>query len=56
MGSARNCSRWFETIKARPAAERAYAFTQKINPKQGVPMGEDEKKILLGQGVHTVTA
>ena len=48
--------RWFETIKARPATERAYALTQKINPKQGAPMSEAEKKILFGQGVHTVSA
>lgn len=46
--------RWFETIKTRPATERAYGLTQKINPKQGVPMSEEEKKILFGQDAHTV--
>jgi GST-like protein len=40
--------RWFETIKARPATERAYAKAEAINPAQP-PMSEDAKKILFGQ-------
>jgi GST-like protein len=40
--------RWFETIKARPATERAYAKAEAINPAQP-PMDEEAKKILFGQ-------
>jgi GST-like protein len=40
--------RWFETIQARPATQRAYAKAEEINPAQP-PMSEDAKKILFGQ-------
>jgi len=40
--------RWFETIKARPATERAYAKAEVINPAQP-PMTDEAKKILFGQ-------
>jgi GST-like protein len=40
--------RWFETIKARPATERAYQKAEVINPAQP-PMDDEAKKILFGQ-------
>ncbi len=46
--------RWFETIAQRPATIRAYDFVQKINPKQGAPLNDEERKVLFGQGAHTV--
>lgn len=44
-----NLKRWFETIRKRPAVERAYAIAQKINPNRS-GMTEEAKKILFGQG------
>lgn len=43
-----NLKRWFETIAARPATQRAYALVEKIN---SVPTIHDEnaRKILFGQ-------
>lgn len=41
--------RWLESIQARPATERAYAKAQEINPNQGAPRTEEERKILFGQ-------
>jgi len=46
--------RWFEAIKQRPATLRAYALVNKINPKQGAAMDDEQRKILFGQGAHTV--
>jgi GST-like protein len=43
--------RWFETIKARPATERAYAKAAEINAQPTV--NEDAKKILFGQTADT---
>lgn len=48
-----NLKRWFETIQARPATQRAYAKAAEINP-QPTGQTEDAKKILFGQGAHTV--
>jgi len=44
--------RWFEAIRARPAAQRAYALTEKINPAPVIT--EAEKKILFGQDASIV--
>ena len=41
--------RWKETIRARPATERAYALAKEINPRSGGIRTEGEKKILFGQ-------
>ena len=42
--------RWHAAIKARPATERAYAKVNEVNPDAGKPMGDEEKKLLFGQG------
>ena len=42
--------RWHASIKARPATERAYAKVNEVNPDAGKPMGDEEKKLLFGQG------
>ena len=47
-----NLKRWFETIAARPATQRAYALGPKY--RQQVPMTDQEKKILFGQSAATV--
>jgi GST-like protein len=46
--------RWKEAIKARPAAQRAYAKAQEVNPSLGVARTEAEKKVLFGQSKDTV--
>jgi GSH-dependent disulfide-bond oxidoreductase len=46
---------WFETIRARPATERAYAKAKEINPQSGQPITEEEKKVLFGQTAATVS-
>ena len=48
-----NLKRWFETIQARPATQRAYARAQEINPQPTV-QSDEAKKILFGQGAHTI--
>ena len=45
-----NLKRWFEAIKARPATLRAYAKGNAINPPNGGPMSDEEKRILFGHG------
>lgn len=50
-----NLKRWFDTIKARPAVERAYAQVQKVNPPgQPQPSVEETRKVLYGQDASTV--
>ena len=44
--------RWFETIRARPAVERAYARGAEINTQS--TMTEEAKKLLFGQTAATV--
>ncbi len=47
-----NLARWFETLRARPAVQRAYALAQSINVK---PTVDDEaKKLLFGQTAAVV--
>lgn len=41
--------RWHDGIKARPATARAYAWTAKVNPQAGKPLGDEERKHLFGQ-------
>jgi GSH-dependent disulfide-bond oxidoreductase len=50
-----NLKRWFETIRARPATERAYARVQEVNPPgQPQPTPEEVRKVLYGQDASTV--
>ena len=44
--------RWFESIRQRPATERAYAIAKEINPAPVV--SEEAKKVLFGQDARTV--
>ncbi|MGE5385542.1 MAG: glutathione binding-like protein [Betaproteobacteria bacterium] len=44
--------RWFDTIRARPATERAYARAKEINTAPVV--SEEAKKLLFGQDATTV--
>jgi GST-like protein len=48
--------RWLETIKARPATERAYAKAKEVNPNFGQPAirTDEERKILFGQTAAVV--
>ena len=45
-----NIKRWHDAIAARPAAKRAYAWKDKVNPEAGKPLSEEERKHLFGQG------
>ena len=42
--------RWQATIAARPATARAYARGAEINPRVDQPLGEEERRVLFGQG------
>ena len=44
--------RWHAAIAARPATQRAYAKADEVRPGGNQPMGEDEKRILFGQGAR----
>ena len=48
--------RWLETIRARPATERAYAKAKEVNPNFGQPVNrtEEEPRILFGQTAAVV--
>jgi GST-like protein len=48
--------RWLETIRARPATERAYAKAKEVNPNFGQPVNrtEEERRILFGQTAAVV--
>lgn len=46
--------RWFEAIAARPATQRAYALIPTVNPDQGKPRTQAERKILFHQDARTV--
>jgi GSH-dependent disulfide-bond oxidoreductase len=43
-----NLQRWFDSIAARPAVQRAYERAQEINTRATVD--EDARKVLFGQG------
>jgi GST-like protein len=44
--------RWFDTIRARPAVERAYAKAQEINTTPTV--SEESRKLLFGQSAASI--
>jgi GST-like protein len=44
--------RWRDAIAARPATRRAYAHAAEVNPAAGQPLGEEERRILFGQGAR----
>ncbi len=44
--------RWFATIQARPAVQRAYQLAERINPAPGI--SEEAKKVLFGQDASSV--
>ena len=48
--------RWLETIRARPATERAYALAKEVNPNFGQPVNrtEEERRVLFGQTAAVV--
>jgi GST-like protein len=56
IGEFPHLKRWFETIQARPATQRAYALTREINPNPPGIRTEEERKILFGQTADSVTA
>src|SRR5690606_6399285 len=47
-------TRWFQAVAARPATQRAYALVAQVNPEQGRPHTEEERKMLFGQNAGTV--
>ena len=46
--------RWLETIRARPATERAYALAKEINPNAGGIRTAEERAILFGQTAESI--
>lgn len=44
--------RWFATIQARPAVQRAYRLAEQINPAPA--LSDEAKKILFGQDANSV--
>ena len=42
--------RWHAAIAARPATQRAYAKGVEINPPSDLPLGDEERRVLFGQG------
>jgi GST-like protein len=55
LNSFPHLKRWFETIKARPATEKAYALAKEINTQPSVST-EESKKILFGQTADNLKA
>ena len=49
-----NLKRWFESIRTRPAVERAYAKAKEINPNVGGIRTAEERAILFGQTAASV--
>lgn len=49
-----NLKRWFESIAARPAVQRAYALAKEINPSGPPKYDAESHKILYGQDASTV--
>jgi len=45
-----NLKRWYDTIAARPATQRAYALKQQVNPDAGKPLSDEERRHLFGTG------
>ena len=48
MANFPNLARWHAAIRERPATKRAYAKGKEVNPDQGAPMTEEQKKVLFG--------
>src|SRR5215510_1876130 len=48
--------RWLESIKTRPAVERAYAKAKEVNPNAGGIRTAEERAILFGQTAASVKA
>src|SRR6516162_8383494 len=46
--------RWFETVRARPAVERAYEKAKAVNPNMGGIRTAEERAILFGQTAASV--
>ena len=46
--------RWFETVRARPAVERAYQKAKAVNPNMGGIRTAEERAILFGQTAASV--
>ena len=46
-----NLRRWFDTIRARPAVERAYLAGK---PWAQPPMSDEAKKVLFGQTAESI--
>lgn len=42
--------RWQASIRERPATQRAYALAKQVNPDADKPLGDEERKLLFGQG------
>ncbi|RTR06489.1 glutathione binding-like protein [Halomonas nitroreducens] len=40
---------WFERIGARPATQRAYALTRRVNPDAGKPLDDEARRHMFGQ-------
>ncbi|MFE8645203.1 hypothetical protein ACFX58_08985 [Sphingomonas sp. NCPPB 2930] len=50
-GDFKHLRRWFETIRARPAVQRAYALVDTVNPPGAPqPSAEEPVRILYGVG------
>ncbi len=54
LGDFPHLQAWYEAIGQRPATQRAYALVPAINPRQGAPRTEDERRILFGQDARSV--
>lgn len=50
-----NLKRWYDTIAARPATQRAYALAEKINPHRDKPMDDEAKEVMFGQNASTIS-
>ncbi|MDQ8023396.1 MAG: glutathione binding-like protein [Moraxellaceae bacterium] len=46
--------RWFDTIAARPATQRAYARAKEVNPGEKPSVDDESRKVLFGQDASTV--
>ncbi len=44
--------RWFDTVRARPAVQRAYEIGDRIRPPK--PLSDEDKKVLFGQTAASV--
>jgi hypothetical protein len=51
-----NVKRWFEMIAQRPAATRAYARVDEVNPDTDAPQSEEDRRILFGQTATWIDA